>query len=91
MDDFDYATTDGQTLKTVFTGLTDDEAKDAIQQIAGGDHLGANQSAAPIAYAFQTAMMGGSRAMAQAQNHKPQAIQYLQQVQRLISHFGRGL
>ncbi len=60
MDNFDYGTTDGAKLETEFLKLTNAQAKDAIKQISGGDHQSANHSAAPIAAAFQTAMMGGS-------------------------------
>ena len=60
MDDFDYSTTDGQTLKTAFAALTNDEAENAIKQISGGDHQGASQSGAGIASGFQSAMMGGA-------------------------------
>ena len=60
MDAFDYSSTEGQTLETEFLALTNDEAKDAIKQIGGGDHQGASQSGAGTSSGFHNAMMGGA-------------------------------
>lgn len=44
----------------MFLGLTNDQAKDAIEQISGGDHDTSSQSGAPVAAGFRNVLTQGS-------------------------------
>lgn len=42
MDNMDYSSTSGQDLQNAITGLSNDEAADALEQISGSDHQATN-------------------------------------------------
>lgn len=60
LDDFDYSSTEGQGILAAFQALTDEKAATALEQMAGGGHVGAAAKAGATSSVFANAVLANA-------------------------------